>query len=75
MTDATYVVDVDLEQLRAHRSKAEHRDLTRDEVKIWLARLGFYPRIDGLYVAERDVLRKLHPTEIRQARVVGNILH
>ena len=75
MSDATYVVEVDLEQLRAHRSKTEHRELTREEAKLWLATHGFYPRIDGLYVAERDVLRKLHPTEIRQARAVGNILH
>jgi hypothetical protein len=71
-TDATYVVEVDLEQLRAHRSKAERREMSSDDVKLWLTRLGFYRR-----PLRRRTRRppKTPPTEIRQARAVGNILH
>ena len=70
-----YVVDVDLAQLRAHRSKLEKRPLSDDDVRSWLVNFGFYPRMDGLYMAEDAVLRLLEPSEIIAARKVGHLLH
>src|SRR5881394_630757 len=45
----TYLVDVDLAQLRAHRSRVENRHLSEEDVRSWLLNYGFYPRMDGLY--------------------------
>ena len=70
-----YVVDVDLAQLRAHRSRIENRPLTDDDVRSWLINFGFYPRMDGLYLAEDDALNILDPSEIIAARAVGFLLH
>ena len=70
-----YLVDVDLAQLRAQRSRAENRPLTNEEVRSWLLNYGFYPRMDGLYLAEDAVLRLLEPSAIIAARKVGHLLH
>ncbi len=72
---ATYLVDVDLAQVRAQRSRAEKRPLSDEEVRSWLLNYGFYPRMDGLYLAEDAVLRLLDPAAIRAARQVGHLLH
>ena len=72
---STYVVDVDLAQLRAHRSRVEKRQLSDDDVRNWLRHYGFCPRIDGLYLAEDTVLEILDPSEIIAARAVGHLLH
>jgi len=51
---STYLVDVDLAQVRAQRSRAENRPLSDQEVRSWLLNYGFYPRMDGLYLAEDE---------------------
>ncbi|HEV8605368.1 MAG TPA: hypothetical protein VGQ99_08385 [Tepidisphaeraceae bacterium] len=71
----TYVVDVDLAQLRAHRSRVENRPLSDEDVRSWLLNYGFYPRMDGLYLADDAVLRLLDPSEIIAARAVGHLVH
>ena len=71
----TYLVDLDLAQLRAHRSREENRPLSDDDVRSWLLNYGFYPRMDGLYLAEDAVLRLLEPSAIIAARKVGHLLH
>jgi hypothetical protein len=71
----TYLVDVDLAQLRALRSRAENRPLTDDDVRSWLMNYGFNPRMDGLYLADDAILRKLEPSAIIAARKVGHLLH
>jgi hypothetical protein len=71
----TYLVDLDLAQLRAHRSRVENRPLSDDEVRSWLLDFGFYPRMDGLYLAEDAVLRQLEPSQVIAARKVGHLLH
>ena len=71
----TFLVDVDMAQLRAHRSQLENRPLTDEDVRCWLRNFGFYPRMDGLYLAEDAVLGLLDPSEIRAARKVGHLLH
>ena len=71
----TYLVDLDLAQLRAHRSREENRPLSDDDVRNWLLNYGFYPRMDGLFVAEDAVLRLLEPSAILAARKVGHLLH
>ena len=71
----TYLVDVDLAQLRAHRSQLENRSLSDEEIRSWLVTYGFYPRMDGLYLAEDRVLRLLQPAEIIAARKLGHLLH
>ncbi len=72
---STYLVDVDLAQVRAQRSRAENRPLTDQEVRSWLLNYGFYPRMDGLYLAEDAVLRLIEPSAIIAARKVGHLLH
>jgi hypothetical protein len=67
----TYLVDVDIEQLRAHRSRLERRELTEADVRQWLVSFGFYPRVDGLYLAEQPVLQQLDPSEIIAAHPVA----
>ena len=71
----TYLVDLDLAQLREHRSRVERRPLTDDDVRLWLLNLGVCPRMDGLYLAEDAVLRIFDPSEIIAARKVGHLLH
>jgi len=71
----TYLVDVDLAQLRAQRSRVENRPLTDEDVRSWLRNYGFYPRMDGLYLADDGVLRLLDPAAIIAARKVGHLLH
>jgi hypothetical protein len=65
-----YIVHLDLEQLRVSRSQVEQRDLTDDDVQNWLVKYGFYPRIDGLYLAEESVLRQLDPDSILDVQPV-----
>jgi hypothetical protein len=72
---STYVVDVDLAQLREHRSKVEKRQLSDEDVRSWLKTYGFCPRLDGLYLAEDRALSLLEPSEIIAARAVGYLLH
>ena len=72
---STYVVDVDLALLRAHRSRVEKRQLSDEEVRNWLKNFGFSPRCDGLYLAEDRALEILEPSEIIAARAVGHLLH
>jgi len=72
---STYVVDLDLAQLRAHRSRVEKRQLSDEDIRSWLMHFGFSPRIDGLYLAEDAALELLDPSEIIAARVVGHLLH
>lgn len=67
---AAYIIQIDLEQLRARRSRAEQRMVTQADVELWLAKYGFYPRIDGLYLAEEPILRQLQPDEILDMRPV-----
>jgi hypothetical protein len=67
----TYIVNVNLEQLRARCSLCEQRVLTDAEARLWLIRYGFYPRPDGLFIAEEAVLRQLDPSEIVTADPVG----
>ena len=74
MADA-YLVDVDLAQLRAQRSRAENRPLSEEDVRSWLLNYGFYPRMDGLYLADDQVLRLIEPSAILAARKVGHLLH
>jgi hypothetical protein len=71
----TYLVDVDLAQLRAHRSQVEKRPLSDEDVRSWLVNYGFYPRMDGFYLAEDAVLGLLQPSEIIAARKLGHLLH
>lgn len=71
----TFIVDLDVNALRRHREQEERRPLTLQDVDRWLARGGITPRIDGLYVADHKVLRKLNPSEIRAIRPVGTLLH
>ena len=71
----TYLVDVDLAELRAHRSQVENRSVSDDDVRSWLVEYGFYPRMDGFYLAEDAVLRLLQPREIIAARKLGHLLH
>lgn len=71
----TYLVDLDLAQLRAHRSRVENRPLTDDDVRSWLLDLGVCPRMDGLYLAEDAALRHFEASEIIAARKVGHLLH
>ena len=71
----TYVVDLDLAQLRAHRSKVERRQLSDEDIRSWLMNYGFCPRMDGLYLAEDSALNILDPSEIIAARAVGYLLH
>jgi hypothetical protein len=68
-----FIVDVDLERMRTHRSRAEHRQLSEGDVRLLLIRSGFYPRIDGLYLAEEAVLQQLDPSEIIAARRVSSL--
>ncbi|HEV8378582.1 MAG TPA: hypothetical protein VGP99_07010, partial [Tepidisphaeraceae bacterium] len=58
----TYLIDLDLAQLREHRSRVENRPLTDDDVRSWLLDLGVCPRMDGLYLADDGVLRLLDPS-------------
>ena len=67
----TYIVDVNLQRLREHRSLVERRQLSDHEVQVWLVNFGFYPRVDGLYVAEQAVLDRLEPADIIEARRVA----
>jgi len=71
----TYLVDLDLAQLRAHRARVENRPVTDDDVRSWLLHLGACPRMDGLYLADDGVLRQLDPSQIIAARKVGHLLH
>jgi len=71
----TYVLELDLAQLRAHRSRVENRPLTYDDVHSWLRDLGVCPRMDGLFLAEDAALRVFDPSEILAARKVGHLLH
>ncbi|MGE5608824.1 MAG: hypothetical protein ACM359_06200 [Bacillota bacterium] len=66
----SYIVQIDLEQLRARRSRIEQRVVTQAEVELWLTQYGFYPRIDGLYLAEGPILSQLQATEILDMRPV-----
>jgi hypothetical protein len=66
----TYIVQVNLNQLRARCLECELRILSDAETTNWLVRSGFYPRIDGLFVAEEAVLRQLSPSEIISASPV-----
>jgi hypothetical protein len=69
----TYVVDVDIDLIRAHRSEHEQRDLSETEVRQWLVHRGFYPQIDGRYLAEAPVLELLDASEIIAAHPVPTI--
>jgi hypothetical protein len=71
----TYVLELDLAQLRAHRSRVENRPLTDDDIHSWLRNQGVCPRMDGLFLAEDAVLRLFDPSEIIAARKVGHLLH
>ena len=71
---STFIVSVDLERLRGHRSEAEHREMSSDDVRRWLVAGGFYPRVDGLFLCEEPVMRLLDPSEIIAARAVGGAL-
>jgi hypothetical protein len=71
----TYIVDVDVRQLRTRRSQIEQREMSEDEARMLLVQYGFYPRMDGLYLAEEEVLQQLDPTEIIAARPVGVLRH
>jgi hypothetical protein len=71
----TFLVSVNLEKLRCHRSVEEQREMSESDVRQWLTRFGFYPRLDGLYLAEEAVLKKLDPSEVLAARPVGTIMH
>ena len=71
----TYIVDLDLERLRAERSQAEHRSLTDADVRRWLISSGLYPRIDGLYLCEEAVLARLAPQAVLAKRPVGYLVH
>jgi hypothetical protein len=71
MADA-YIVHLDIEQLRAFRSRIERRNLSDAELQSWLVNYGFYPRIDGLFLAEESVLRQLDPDAILDVQPVGN---
>src|SRR6185436_13103379 len=71
----TYLVDVDLAQLRAHRSQVENRTVSNDDVRSWLIAYGFNPRMDGFYLAEDAVLGLLQPGQIKAARKLGHLLH
>ena len=66
----TYIVQVNLDQLRTRCLECERRVLSDVETTNWLVRSGFYPRIDGLFVAEEAVLRQLSPSEIISASPV-----
>jgi hypothetical protein len=66
-----YIVDVDLDRVRARRSITEQRQLSEGEAREGLVRSGFYPRVDGLFLAEDAVLRQLDPSEIIAARPVS----
>ncbi len=66
-----YIVDVDLERIRNHRSQSEHRQLSENDIRQMLVRSGFYPRTDGLFLAEEAVLQQLDPSEIIAARRVA----
>jgi len=68
-----YIVDVDLDRVRANRSQAEHRQFSESDIRIMLVRRGFYPRTDGLYLAEEAVLQQLDPSEIIAARPVASL--
>lgn len=68
-----YIVDVDLERVRSHRSQSEHRQLSERDVRLMLVRSGFYPRVDGLFLAEEAVLQQLDPSEIIAARRVATV--
>lgn len=69
----TYIIQIDLEQLRARRSRVERRELTPSDIQLWLTQYGFYPRIDGLYLAEEPLLDQLNPSEILDKRPVENL--
>jgi hypothetical protein len=71
----TFIVDLDVDALRRHREREERRPLSPEEIERWLARGGITPRVDGLFVANHKVLRKLNPSEIRAIRPVGTLLH
>jgi len=60
----TYVVNIDFERLRDRVSAAERKALTPLEIQNWLVQKGFYPRPDGSYVAEEEVLQCLAPSEL-----------
>lgn len=66
----TYLIGLDMEQLRAHRSQLEQRQLSEQDVLLWLVNYGFYPRPDGLYLAEDALLEHLEPTAIRSLELV-----
>jgi hypothetical protein len=69
----SYILQIDLEQLRARRSCIEQRTLTQADIELWLTQYGFYPRIDGLYLAEEPILNQLQPSEILDMRPVENM--
>ena len=71
----TYLVDIDLDRLRHHRSRVERRDLSDADVRKWLISSGLYPRQDGTYLCEEQVLRQLAPDEVITARPMGYLLH
>lgn len=66
-----YIVDVDLDRVRQHLARIERQQLTESDVRRRLVERGFYPRTDGLYIAEEAVLRQLDPSEIIAARPVA----
>lgn len=68
-----YYIRIDLEQLRVHRSLLEQRPMSEQEIKLWLVQEGFYPRVDGLYLAEEPVLHLLDANEIVDLRPVVDI--
>lgn len=66
-----YLVDVDIERIRAYRSRVEAREVTATEARDWLVTQGgFYPRPDGWFVAELAVLQQLEPDQILDLRPV-----
>jgi len=71
MTTDAYIVDVDLERLRTRHGRLDNCEYSEQDVRLFLVRNGFYPRPDGLYLAEAAVLQQLDPSEIIAARPVA----
>jgi hypothetical protein len=69
----SYLIQVDLEQLRRHHSIFQRRPMSESEIRLWLVQEGFYPRVDGLYLAEEALLRRLDASEILDLRPVLDI--
>jgi hypothetical protein len=65
-----YLIQIDLDRLRANLSAAERKSLSDQDVREWLEDCGFVARPDG-WLCEADQLSQLQHDEIKSARQIA----